>query len=129
MCCDLGAYTPSLSLKLSFSQATSNKLRPQALIFFLFSPVGPAHKLFSATICMLTFFLGGSRPQALLCDILSRDILTHGSCATVRHIVTCDNSLLDVTFEQHCCHTATGCANQRTRRQHALFCGSRTRDL
>jgi hypothetical protein len=103
--------------------------RQNNFLFFLFSLVGPAHKLFSATICMLTFFLGGSRPQALLCDILSRDILTHGSCATVRHIVTCDNSLLDVTFEQHCCHTATGCANQRTRRQHALFCGSRTRDL
>jgi hypothetical protein len=100
-------------------QATSHKL-----LFFFFCLVGPAHKLFSDFK-----FMGGTRPQALLCDILSRDILTHGSCATVRHIVTCDNSLLDVTFEQHCCHTATGCANQRTRRQHALFCGSRTRDL
>jgi hypothetical protein len=124
MCCDLGAYTPSLSLKFSFSQATSNKLKPQALIFFLFSPVGPAHKLFSATICILTFFLGGSRPQALLCDNLSRDKIIFCFFSTVRHIVTCDNSLLDVTFEQHCCHTATGCANQRTHRQHALFYGS-----
>jgi hypothetical protein len=103
-------------------QATSHKLL--FFFFFFFCLVGPAHKLFSDFK-----FMGGTRPQALLCDNLSRDKIIFCFFSTVRHIVTCDNSLLDVTFEQHCCHTATGCANQRTRRQHALFCGSRTRDL
>jgi hypothetical protein len=90
-------------------QATSHK--PQALIFFFvwWAPptssslilnlwVGPAHKLFS-----------------------NRDKMSHDPRTVMRQIVTCDNYFLDVTFQQHCCHTTTGCANQRTLKQHALF--------
>ena len=88
----------------TFLKATSHRQQATSFYFFFiwWDPptssslilnlwVGPAHKLFS-----------------------NRDKMSHDPRTVMRQIVTCDNYFLDVTFQQHCCHTATGCANQRT---------------
>jgi hypothetical protein len=111
------AHVPPTSSSLRQFVARQNNF----LFFFFLRWVPPTSSSLRQFACY-----GWDPPTS---SSLTRDKMSHDPRTTMRQIVTCDNSLLDVTFEQHCCHTATGCANQRTRRQHALFCGSRTRDL